>query len=195
MACTQPPVVKDGGQETGNRKLKTERAFWEPSPERKREHLADLARNKLWMDIVYYAKQNPDVVRNAIAHLIKARREIITFREMEREYCRDADRLLQFIAEESPHPSIGKRAVADIVLMGSAGGEEVFKGHLLSGIAMRARNPEVARHALEQMRMLGMKLELRWVAEALAGMGTGKYAAELFAGMEASDLHASGHGC
>jgi hypothetical protein len=174
-------------------------AFWEPTPQRKAEYLADLARNKLWMDIVFYARDNPDVTRMALAHLFRARDEIIIWKEMKKEYCKDADRILRFIAEESTPPSFGKWAVAAIVTMGDEiRGEKVFKGELLSGIAMRAKNREVIRHALDQMAALGMKQELRCVAEAFVGMshmGTRRYAAELLAKIDESDLHAGGHGC
>ena len=200
--CMQQPAVKkvaeNGVLETGNGKLKTERAFWEPTPERKLQHLADLAKNKLWMDIVFYARDNPDVARSAIAHLVKARREIVKHNEMRREYCRDADRILRFIAEESPYPSIGKRAVADIVWMGDTiGDEKVFTGELLTGIATGAKNYQVAMYALDQMAALGMKQSVRWVADAFIGMDmrVRKYASQLATRMEKDDLEAEGHGC
>ncbi|MDD5096628.1 MAG: hypothetical protein PHY95_03905 [Candidatus ainarchaeum sp.] len=173
-------------------------AFWESTTERRREHVRDLARHRLWMGVVEYARENRDTVFTALAVLTKARGEIVQLRDFDRVYCRDADRIFRFVAEESTLPEIGKRAVADIVLMGDAGGERVFKGELLSGIAIGARRPEVAGYALEQMAALGMKQEIGWVAEASVGMshtGTGRHAKELFAKMEASDLHASGHGC
>ena len=206
--CMQQPAGKPDGKvaqgtgngmaETRNGKLKTERAFWEPSPERKLQHLMDLAKNRLWMDIVFYARDNPDVARSAIAHLVKARREIVKHVEMKREYCRDADRILRFIAEESPYPSIGKRAVADIGLMGSAiGDEKVFTGELLSGLAMGAKSHQVAMYALDQMAALGMKQEIRRVADAFIDMDirVRKYASQLATKMEKDDLEAEGHGC
>lgn len=202
----QPARKVDGGRETGNGletgnpKLRTGRAFWEPTPERRRAYVRDLAEHKLWMGIVEYARDNRGTIFTALAALTRAWREIVQFREMERVYCNDADRILAFVAKESVMPEIGKRAVADIVLMGDTIGdrkERVFKGQLLTGIAIEA-NPEVARYALEQMAMLGMKLELKYVAEAFVGMshmGTRKYAKALLAKMEASDLESNGHGC
>jgi hypothetical protein len=176
-------------------------AFWESTPERKREYVRDLAKHKLWMDIVGYARDNRDTVFTALAVLVKARGEIIQSRDFDRAYCNDADRILRFVAQESVMPEIGKRAVADIVLMGDAIGdrnEKVFKGRLLTGIAIEAKRPEVARYALEQMVALGMKQELKYVAEAFVGMshmGTRKHAKALLAKMEAGGLHAGGHGC
>ncbi|NYZ60442.1 hypothetical protein H0O01_01960 [Candidatus Micrarchaeota archaeon] len=199
MACIQPPAVKNGKENGNATKPGFAGAFWEPTPQRKAEYLADLAKNKLWMNLVMYARDNPEVTRMALAHLFRARNEIIIRNDMKREYCKDADRILRFIAEESTPPSFGKWAVSAIVLMGDAiGDEKVFKGELLSGIAMRAKNREVIRYALDQMAALGMKQELRYVAEAFVGMshmGTRKYAAKLLGEIEESDLHAGGHGC
>jgi RNase P subunit RPR2 len=196
--CMQQPATKNGRQNDAA-KPGFGNAFWEPTPQRKAEYLADLARNKLWMDLVLYARDNPDMARVALAHLFKARDDIIIRKDMKRKYCKDADRILRFIAEESTPPSFGKMAVAAIVMMGETiGDEKVFKGELLSGIAMRAKNREVIKYALDQMAALGMKDELRYVAEALVGMshmGTRKYAAELLAKMEEYDLLASGRGC
>ncbi len=211
MACIQPPVARNGNGNANGHRPGLAGAFWETGPERKLQHLADLAKNKLWIDIVFYARENPEIARSAIARLVRARKELIRHEEVERVrgyetqsttervYCRDADRVLAFMAEESPYPAIGKRAVADIVMMGDEiGGERVFKNELLSGIATRGKSYEVVKYALDQMAMLGMRAEIKELAEAFVGlsdMRTRNYALGLIERMDSHEIEAGWHGC
>lgn len=197
--CMQQPAAKNGERNGAGAKGGFANAFWEPTRERKKEHLRDLAKEKLWLAIAQYGRENRDVSGTAFTLLANALRngvEIVGAEGMERKYCADADRILEFIAEESPLYWAGKRAVSDLICMGGMNGEEkVFPLELVSGVALGARNQLVAMYAVEQLGAIGAGVQLKWVAEHAADKRIGGYARELLERLEASDLHASGHGC
>jgi len=197
--CMQQPVGKNGERNGAGAKGGFANAFWEPTRERKKEHLRDLANEKLWLAVAQYGRENRDVSGTAFKLLVNALKdggEIVRMDEMERRYCADADRILGFIAEESPVYWAGKRAVSDIVCMGGMNGDEkVFTLEIVSGIALRARNKLVAMYAVEQLKAMGAGAQLKWVAEHASDPQLGCYARELLGRLERSNMDSSGHGC
>lgn len=181
--CMQPPVGKPDGkaaQGTGNAKI--ERAFWEPTAERKREHLSDLAKEKLWLAIVQYARENRELVPDALLWLGRGRTDVVKLPGL--EYHEDADRALQFIAEESTVAAIGTAAIYDLMRMG--------RFNAVSEVAVNAKSEEVARYALDILKAYGQGYLLEWIAEKseIANEALKGHAKELLAGMGAG-----GHGC
>ncbi|MCX6768899.1 MAG: hypothetical protein NTY83_03630, partial [Candidatus Micrarchaeota archaeon] len=154
---------------------------------------------RLWLAVAQYGRENRDVSGTAFSLLANALREsveIVGAEGMERKYCADADRILEFIAEESPLYWAGKMAVSDLIRMGNMNGDEkVFPLELVSQVALRARNQLVAMYAVQQLGAAGAKAHLEWVAEHAADRRIGGYALELLERSERSDLEAGGHGC
>ncbi len=195
--CMQQPVVKNEKAKGAGAKGGFAKAFWEPTRERKRGYLQDLATEKLWLAIVQYGRENRDVSGTASTLLVKALREgVIAGPEgMERKYCKDADRILEFIGEESPVYWAGARAVSELVSMGGMNGDEkVFPLELVSEVALGARNQLVAMHAVQQLKTMGAGVQLKWVAGHATDERVAAYARELLGILESGGPESGGDG-
>ena len=193
----QQPAVRNGKENRNGAKPALAKAFWESTPERKREYLSDLAKNGDWMGIVFYCRENEEVQGFGISLLAKNAQKLAEFKTKEdaeaghrtrKVYHEDADRVFEFIAMESTDKETGRMAVGELMLGGWY--------PKVAEAAARGMSPSVSMYALEQLSAIGAKELIRQVAEhpETAVMVRGR-AKGMLGEMEANDLESGGHGC